>query len=111
MSRPTNSPLACEVLRVSWAYGATVARLTPDQKVERSNRSGLTVRRDLILVVACGQLCPLTSALFRVFIPHAVPLDNTLIVITEYGCVTPGLPLMPFVSEAQKVLSKTVSRF
>src|SRR5699024_8980573 len=25
----------------SWAYGATVARLTPDQEVGRSNRSGL----------------------------------------------------------------------
>ena len=27
--------------RLQWGYGAMVARLTPDQKVGRSNRSGL----------------------------------------------------------------------
>ena len=32
------------ILKVLWAYGATVGHLTPDQKVVRSNRAGLSLK-------------------------------------------------------------------
>ena len=32
---------SCHVFRAAWGYGATAARVTPDQKVGRSNLSGL----------------------------------------------------------------------
>ena len=37
-----------------WGYGATVARLTPDQTVGRSNRSGLT----FFVTLPCSTVSP-----------------------------------------------------
>ena len=44
--------------QVIGAYGATVARLTPDQKVGRLNRSGLISFSEPVLIVALVQLFP-----------------------------------------------------
>ena len=46
---PKNKPQGGKLLmrtRAAWGYGATVARLTPDQKVGSSNLSGLKAVRE-----------------------------------------------------------------